>query len=402
MNEQLFSVRTLNEYVAGLFAGDPVLRQVRVQGEISGFKRHSSGHLYFSLKDEEALVRCVMFRQNAIRVSFLPRDGMKVVLTGSVSLYVRDGAYQLYVQGMQQAGQGELYLRYLALKNSMERKGYFDPAHKKKIPFLPRAVGIVTSGTGAAVQDILQIIGRRFPPMNLVLCPVRVQGDGAAGEIAGAVRRLNEQACCDVIICGRGGGSIEDLWAFNEPEVALAIYESRIPVISAVGHETDFTIADFVADLRAPTPSAAAELAVPELEKLQAGLEQFRERLNLGLTHRVDRMRAQLIRLAHSASFFRMEQRILGIRQTLEADRERMERALADRLRTGRNRTASLGEKLSAMNPEAVLERGYTLIRTEEGRVASSAAEIREGDRVELAFRDGTATAEILTRSLKQ
>ena len=401
MSERLFSVKTLNEYVAALFAGDPLLRQVRVQGEISGFKRHSSGHLYFSLKDEEAVVRCVMFRQNAMRVSFLPKDGMKVVLSGSVSLYVRDGAYQVYVQNMQQAGQGELYLRYLALKERMEREGYFDPARKKPVPALPRAVGIVTSGTGAAVQDILQIIGRRFPKMNLVLCPVKVQGEGAAEEIARAIRRLNAENCCDVIICGRGGGSIEDLWAFNEPAVARAIYESRIPVISAVGHETDFTIADFVADLRAPTPSAAAELAVPEYAALRAAVDLDRDRLERGLTHRVERMRAVLIRLAHSASFFRMEQRILGIQQTMESDRERMERALKERLRDSRSRIAAAGEKLSAMNPEAVLERGYTLIRTQEGRVASSAAEISPGDRVELAFRDGTASAEILTRSLK-
>ncbi|NLI52737.1 MAG: exodeoxyribonuclease VII large subunit, partial [Clostridiales bacterium] len=275
----VFRVGELNEYVSTLLSSDPNLAQLRVSGEISGFKRHSSGHLYFSLKDESALVRCVMFRQQAMRLNFQPQDGMQVLLYGRAALYEKDGSFQLYANYLKKSGEGELYLRFLALKQELEERGWFDAARKRPIPFLPRRVGVVTSGTGAAVQDIINIIRRRFPRMPIVLASVRVQGQGAAEEIADAIRKMNEAEAADVLIVGRGGGSMEDLWAFNEPAVAEAIVQSRIPVVSAVGHETDFTIADFAADLRAPTPSAAAELAVPEMEACYEGVRQLGERM---------------------------------------------------------------------------------------------------------------------------
>ena len=258
------SVSQLNEYVRRLLAGDPMLRSLRVQGEISGFKRYTSGHLYFTLKDETASVSCVMFRTAAESLDFRPQDGQRVTISGSASLYPQRGQYQLYVERMQREGVGELYMRFEALKRKLAAEGLFDQAIKKEIPAYPRVIGVATSPTGAVLRDIVRVARRRDPNISILLAPTSVQGAGAAAEIVQAIELLNRQGEADVILCGRGGGSIEDLWPFNEEIVARAIRASKIPVISCVGHETDFTIADFAADLRAPTPSAAAELAVPE------------------------------------------------------------------------------------------------------------------------------------------
>lgn len=392
----IFSVSELNEYVGLLLSQDPMLSEVRVRGEISGFKRHSSGHLYFSLKESGAVVRCVMFRQYAQQLGFRPEDGQQVCISGSAALYARDGSFQLYVRDMESLGEGALYLRFLALKASLEAEGLFDATRKQPIPYLPRAVGIVTSGTGAALQDILQIVNRRFPGMGLVLCPVRVQGEGAAAEIAAGIERMNEENAADVLIVGRGGGSIEDLWAFNEPQVARAIFNSKIPVISAVGHETDFTIADFVADLRAPTPSAAAELAVPELAALSGTLSDTAARLDGVLERGLQRRRERLEALGRSHEFLQLPMRLANERRQLDILAEYMDRACADRIADGKRRLSEAKTGLEALSPAGVLKRGFVMVQDDAGAVVTAADKLQQGDRVSLRFYDGTAAAEIL------
>lgn len=395
MPGMIFSVSELNAYVGGLLGADPHLRDLTVRGEISGFKRHSSGHLYFSLKDERALVRCVMFKGQAMQLDFRPEDGIQVCISGYAALYARDGSFQVYAQSMEREGAGALYARFLALKEQLEREGYFDASHKKPIPFLPRCVGVVTSGTGAAIQDVLQIIGRRFPKMPICLCPVKVQGEGAAGEIAAGIRAMNRARTADVLIVGRGGGSIEDLWAFNEPEVARAIWESEIPVISAVGHETDFTIADFVADLRAPTPSAAAELAVPSYadcaETLAVLDGRLRRSLDAGLRSRRDRLHL----LQNSAGFHMAAQRVSDGRFELDALRERLCRGAERTLLAKRQRLEHLHGALAALNPDAVLQRGYAMICDEAGHVLSSVAGVQLQEQIAVRLSDGRLTATV-------
>ena len=292
-------------------------------------------------------------------------------------------------------GAGALYARFLALRQQLEQEGYFDPAHKKPIPFLPRCVGVVTSGTGAAIQDVMQIIGRRFPKMPVCLCPVKVQGEGAAQEIAAGIREMNRQRAADVLIVGRGGGSIEDLFAFNEPAVAKAIYESELPVISAVGHETDFTIADFVADLRAPTPSAAAELAVPAYEECAAALASLGARLAASLGAGLTRRRDRLALLLHGAGFAAPQRRLADARFALDAARQSLERGAEQRLLAERHRLAQLGGKLAALDPDAVLGRGYAVVRTAEGAVLSSVDDARAGMEISVRLRDGSLSAAV-------
>jgi len=390
----LFSVSELNEYVGLLLSGDPNLADVRVSGEISGFKRHTSGHLYFSLKDENALVRCVMFRQQAVRLSFQPQDGMQVLLRGRASLYGKDGSFQLYAQALQKRGEGELFRRFLALKEELGRRGYFDAARKRKIPFLPRCVGVVTSETGAAVQDIINIIRRRFPRMPIVLAPVKVQGEGAAEQIAEAIRLMNARDAADVLIVGRGGGSIEDLWAFNETVVAEAVVESRIPIISAVGHETDFTITDFAADLRAPTPSAAAELAVPEMDACCAALAAMEDRLRRSLSVPIERMRARLLRLEGAGAFRALERRLSDLRLSLDGERERAKRGAEARSKAARAGLDALAAKTAAMDPDAVLKRGYALLAGADGAIGGIGG-LTVGETVRICMHDGAAAAAI-------
>ena len=391
----VFRVSELNEYVSLVLSNDPNLCDLRVSGEISGFKRHSSGHLYFSLKDESALVRCVMFRQQAIRLNFQPQDGMQVLLYGKASLYEKDGSFQLYANYLKKSGEGELYLRFLKLKKELEERGWFDEARKRSIPFLPRKIGVVTSGTGAAVQDILNIISRRFPRMPVVVASVRVQGAGAAEEIAKAIRQMNQKNAADVLIVGRGGGSMEDLWAFNETVVAEAIVQSKIPVISAVGHETDFTIADFVADLRAPTPSAAAELAVPEMDTVYEAVRLESRRMKRALQSRVERMRANVKLFASAKAFRLLENRLMSERQSLDNTRELASRGAKERIMRARAELNQLSVKLRALDPSAVLERGYAILTDENGRAISGVTSMQAGAHVAIRMHDGTADAKI-------
>ena len=391
----VFRVSELNEYVSLVLAGDPNLSDLRVTGEISGFKRHSSGHLYFSLKDEGALVKCVMFRQQAMRLTFQPQDGMQVLLYGRASLYEKDGSFQLYANYLKKSGEGELYLRFLKLKKELEERGWFEKARKRQIPFLPRKVGVVTSGTGAAVQDIFNIIQRRFARMPIVLYSVRVQGAGAAEEIAKAIREMNRNKAADVLIVGRGGGSMEELWAFNELAVAEAIVESEIPVVSAVGHETDFTIADFVADLRAPTPSAAAELCVPEMDACYEALQLQSERMHRALNARMERLRANVKLFASAKAFRMLENRLMNERLSLDLARERAFRGARETLSLARAALSQARVQLTALDPSAVLERGYAIMTDASGQAIGSVSAIAVGDAVNIRLRDGTAGAHI-------
>ena len=387
-----WSVSELNEYVRRSLAADPMLHGVRLQGEISNFKRHSSGHWYFSLKDEEAAINCAMFRQATYGAGFRPEDGMRVELTGSVGLYGKTGAYQFYVEAMAQAGLGALYLRYEALKRKLEAEGLFDPAQKRAIPLLPRAVGIVTSKTGAVLHDIQTVAWRRNPAMRLVLCAAAVQGTDAARQIVRALHALDQREEIDVIIVGRGGGSMEDLWPFNEEAVARAIAACRTPVISAVGHETDVTIADFVADLRAPTPSAAAELAVCDRDELLGELEGLRQQLQHAAQGALREKQVALTAL------WERLRRQSPARQLDELEKRRQ--LLLTRLQTGAQQSLSerrhalelLQARLRSAGPAQVLARGYALV-LKGGAPVSGAAQLCEGDRVVLRLADGEADA---------
>ena len=389
------SVSQLNEYVRRLLAGDPMLRSLRVQGEISGVKRYTSGNLYFTLKDEEACVSCVMFRSAAETLDFRPQDGQRVTIRGSASLYPQRGQFQLYVETMQREGVGELYMRFEALKRRLTAEGLFDQAIKKEIPAYPRVIGVATSRTGAVLRDIVRVARRRDPNISILLAPTSVQGAGAADEIVHALEQLNRQGEADVILCGRGGGSIEDLWPFNEEIVARAIRASKIPVISCVGHETDFTIADFAADLRAPTPSAAAELAVPEAAALRAAIDGLLEGGAAAIEHRLTLERARLARLNASAALSMPSRLLIERRETaLERLTGRMTRAAQAMPQTKRARLDGLMRALNAVNPNAVLERGYAVVR-QNGRAVTDASALNVGDLIDVTLKYGTLGARV-------
>lgn len=396
MNETVaLSVSELNEYARRLLAGDPLLRNVEVTGEISGYKHHYSGHRYFSLKDENARVQCVMFRQNALGLEFQPADGMKVTVRGSASIFVRDGGYQLYVNAMRKSGQGDLFARFEALKKKLSAEGLFDPARKREIPVMPKVIGVATSETGAAVRDIIQIAKRRNPNVGIVVAPCAVQGEAAVGEIVRAIERLNRCSECGVLLVGRGGGSIEDLWAFNEEAVARAIAASEVPVISCVGHEIDFTIADFVADMRAPTPSAAAELAVPMLADVKLNIDLMMNRMGRALQNAQQLRRLRLDKLCASAIILRPDETLIAPRRAqLEQQIDRANAAMPNLLSRARTRLVSAEASLRALNPEAVLDRGYAIVEGPSGIVDNiSAASV--GDNVNIRLCGGNLGAQI-------
>ena len=389
-NGYTLSVTQLNEYVAGLFRRDLLLQGVRVRGEVSGFKKHSSGHLYFSIKDEGALIRCVMFRQSAISVSTLPRDGESVVVKGSVSLYARDGQYQLYVTAIEKEGEGELYKRFLELKETLAARGFFDNDHKKPIPILPKCVGIITSPTGAVIQDIANVASRRFPKMNMILYPVRVQGEGAAEEIAHAIREMSRRKLADVIIVGRGGGSMEDLWAFNEAVVAQAIYDCGVPIVSAVGHETDFSIADFVADLRAPTPSAAAELCVPEYEQLVLNIKSSEMVIRSLGQGQIASLRQEIGALSQAASFTLPRHKLDVLHRDIQSAKLTMQGNLRAEFLGAYGALEQSVARLEEMSPKRVLARGYAMVKLNEG-YAGGISELIEAKHAELIMQGGHA-----------
>lgn len=384
------TVSELNRYIKELVAKDVILSGLWVKGEISNFKNHYSGHFYFTLKDEKSLLRCVMFRSNASSVAFMPEDGMKVIIRGYISVFERDGQYQLYAEEMQPDGIGALYIAYEKLKNKLAAEGLFDAEKKKKLPYIPRSIGVVTSSTGAVIRDIINVLSRRFYNVNIKLYPVQVQGEQAAGQIAAAIGRFNELDNVDVIIVGRGGGSLEDLWPFNEEIVARSIYGSHIPVISAVGHETDYTICDFVADVRAPTPSAAAEIAMPETAVVENRLDGLKMRLRNAINKKTSMERLSLKRLEGSTAFKQPYNRIYQSRMLLDVQKRYMEKALEALKIDQRNKLSLLAAQLDSLSPLSSLARGYCIIRSEkDDTLIKSVHSVSLGQRLEISLTDG-------------
>ena len=390
MTREPITVSQLNEYVKAKIDGDPLLSNVTVRGEISNFTNHyKSGHFYLSLKDEGAVIQAVMFRANAQKLQFLPENGMKVICRGRVSAYVKSGQYQIYIEEMQPDGVGALYLAFEQLKRKLEAEGLFDPAHKKPIPKIPLTVGIITSPTGAAVRDMINVSGRRFPLARLVLFPCLVQGAGAPAQLCRGIRFFNESLPVDVIIIGRGGGSLEELWAFNDEALARAIHASRIPVISAVGHETDFSISDFAADLRAPTPSAAAELALPEIGELRRKFTGLTDRMALSCEHRIRQARTRVEALAASKNLKSMSNLIDDRRLALASLERDADRAMRRILEQKAARLSQRAAKLDALSPLAVMARGYSAVFDGSGKALSSRKGLKAGDPLRVRFSDG-------------
>ena len=395
MAQQVLSITQINEYIRSKMDGDALLNGVAVRGEISNYKVYPSGHHYFTLKDEGAALKCVMFKGNTMRLRFRPENGMKVIAMGKISVFPRDGAYQLYCTAMAMDGIGDLYAAFEQLKRKLEAQGLCDPAHKKSLPKYPGTIGIITSSAGAAVHDMLRILRKRYPLAKVRLLPVRVQGVEAPDEIAGAIRYANMHRLADLLIVGRGGGSIEDLWAFNDERVAYAIYQSDIPVISAVGHEPDVTISDFVADLRAATPSNAAELAVPDQDALRQTLDSMSTAMATALFRQLTAARRQYQLLsAHPAlqsPVGYLEQR----RKSLELLKNRLVSAQTHGISNRKARYIAMTAKLDAMSPLKVLTRGYAMAQMEDGTVLRSVAQVNTGDTIKISVSDGTLSAAV-------
>lgn len=395
MKYQAITVSELNSYIKEKIAEDEMLANVLVKGEISNFKNHYTGHLYFTLKDENSLIKCIMFKSYAEKLEFMPKDGMKVMVFGSVSVFERDGVYQIYVKAMQEDGIGSLYTKYEELKKRLEKEGLFDIESKKKIPKFPKVIGVLTSQTGAVIRDIINVSTRRNPNVNIKLLPVPVQGHGAAEKIAKGIELMNERKLADVIIVARGGGSIEDLWPFNEECVARAIYNSKLPVISAVGHETDFTIADFVADLRAPTPSAAAELAVPDVYELKNTINVYQNRLRILLKRKIELMRLRYEKCIQSRVFKQPAQFINDNFLKIDSYIKKMENSVERKIHSSKNKFIELIAKLDSLSPLKTLTRGYCLIES-ENKIIKKVGDLTTNQEIDIRLADGKKKAKII------
>ena len=395
MAQQVLSITQINEYIRSMMDSDALLTGLAVRGEISNYKVYPSGHHYFTLKDEGAALRCVMFKGNAIRLKFRPENGMKVIAMGKISVYPRDGAYQLYCTNLVLDGIGDLYAAFEQLKTKLASQGLFDQAHKKPLPQYPGVIGIITSSAGAAVHDMLRILNKRYPLAQVRLLPVRVQGAEAPGEIAAAIAYANYHHLADLLIVGRGGGSIEDLWAFNDERVAYAIYQSDIPVISAVGHEPDVTISDFVADLRAATPSNAAELAVPDQDALRQNLDNMSAVMGNLLDRQLKTARKQLNILAQSPSLTSPDQYILQRRKNLDLLKERVHSAQSRAIHRHKQRFIAATAKLDAMSPLKVLTRGYAMTLNKDRNVVRSVKQVECGESLDIFVSDGVITTTV-------
>lgn len=391
----IHSVTDLTKYIKMMLDRDGVLKNIAVRGEISNFKRYSSGHCYFTLKDENAALKCVMFKNYADKLAFTPKDGMALVAFGRISVYEKDGAYQLYAEQMEPEGVGALAAKFNELKEKLYNDGLFDEAHKKLLPKFPKTIGVVTSKTGAVIRDIFRVTKRRNKNIQIILYPSQVQGDGAAENIVEGIKYFNENYPVDVLIVGRGGGSIEDLWAFNEEIVVRAIYESEIPIISAVGHEVDYTLSDFAADMRAATPSQAAELAAPDAFELARFVESLTLRLNTNVRGILNAKAAKLENLMKSFVFERPKDMVAEKAQSLDSVMERLKRAAKETLAAKEQRFAMDLEKLDMLNPARVLRRGYSIAEI-SGKTVRRAKELKIKDNITLVFADGRAKAEIL------
>lgn len=395
-NTLVLSVSQLNRYIKMNFDADENLANIFISGEISNFTNHyRTGHLYFTLKDDSAAVRAVMFNSSAKRLKFMPEDGMKVIARGRVSVYEASGQYQLYVDDMQPDGVGALNLAYEQLKEKLQKEGLFSELHKKPLPPYPEKVGVITSPTGAAVRDIINVLGRRFPYAEIVFCPVLVQGDGAHLQLTDAVNLFNSERAADVIIIGRGGGSIEDLWEFNDEGLARAVYNSEIPVISAVGHETDFTICDFVADMRAPTPSAAAELAVPDANELQYALSALKNRMFLNVSSGIADRRSRLEYLTSKGALKSPDEMLSNRSQRLDTAFSKMLSSYENRIGGKKVEFISAATALSKLDPMSVLMRGFAFVSDKNGKNVYSSQALEKGDKINVRFHDGSAVCEV-------
>ena len=393
--DMAISVTELNSYIKNKIADDEYLNNVLIKGEISNFKNHYTGHMYFTLKDENSLIKCVMFKTYAQKLNFMPKDGMKVFVLGGVSVFERDGVYQIYVKAMQEDGVGILYKKYEELKQRLEQEGYFAEEHKKAIPQIPKIIGVLTSQTGSVIRDIINVSTRRNPNVNIRLYPVPVQGEGAAEKIADGIKFMNKNRLADVLILARGGGSLEDLWPFNEEIVAHAIYNSEIPVISAVGHETDFSISDFVADLRAPTPSAAAELAVPDVYEVKQKINLYQNRLRLSLVKKVEIMKLRYEKCMSSRVFKEPLRNINDNYLKVDTYIKKLENIIKTKQKEEKTKYVELVAKLDTLSPLKTLTRGYSLVE-KNNNIIKSAKDVNTGDKIDLKFLDGTKQAEIL------
>ena len=389
------TVTDLNKYIKDKIDGDEMLNNVLVKGEISNFKNHYTGHMYFTLKDENSLIKCVMFKSYTTHLSFMPKDGMKVMVLGSVAVFERDGVYQIYAKAMKEDGLGSLYTAYEELKKKLEREGLFAEEHKKKIPFMPKTIGVLTSNTGAVIRDIINVSTRRNPGVHIRLYPVPVQGPGAAEKIAEGIKFMNENKLADVLIIGRGGGSLEDLWPFNEEIVARAIYDSELPIISAVGHETDFTIADFVADLRAPTPSAAAELAVANIDDVRETLKLYNNRYKVALKKKIELMRLSYEKCMARPAYKNPTQKINEQYMVIDMKVKALQNSMMLKLKEAKTSFVKETAKLDSLSPLKTLTRGYSIIE-QKGKIINSVKELQEGNEIDIQMIDGKAKAKII------
>ena len=395
MKYNAVSVTDLNKYIKDKFESDELLTDILVKGEISNFKSHYTGHLYFTLKDENSLIKCIMFKSYAERLKFNAKDGMKVMVFGTVSVFERDGVYQIYVKAMQEDGLGDLYTKYEELKKSLEQEGLFDISHKKKIPQMPKVIGVLTSQTGSVIRDIINVSTRRNPNVYIRLLPVPVQGQGAAEKIAKGIQLMNERKLADVLILARGGGSLEDLWPFNEEIVAREIYNSEIPIISAVGHETDFTISDFVADLRAPTPSAAAELAVSDIYELNDKINLYNKRLRLALKKKTELMRLRYEKCMTSRVFKDPLKTVNDNYLKIDSYVKSLVNNTKMKQKDSTSKYIELVTKLDTLSPLKTLTRGYSLTEF-NGKIVKSAKDLKKDNEIDIKFYDGTKRAKVI------
>lgn len=390
--DMAITVSDLNKYMKEKIAEDEYLNNILIKGEISNFKNHYTGHMYFTLKDEKSLIKCIMFKSYATKLTFMPKDGMKVMILGSVSVFERDGVYQIYARAMEEDGLGDLYTKYQELKKRLEQQGLFEEEHKMKIPMMPRVIGVLTSQTGSVIRDIINVSTRRNPNVYIRLLPVPVQGEGAAEKISNGIEYMNKNKLADVLILARGGGSLEDLWPFNEEIVAHSIYNSKIPIISAVGHETDFTIADFVADLRAPTPSAAAELAVPDIYEVKRKIETYQDRLRNSLIKKLELMNLRYEKCMSSSVFKEPLRKINDNYIKLDNCIKQIENSIKVKHEKEKTKYIELIAKLDALSPLKTLYRGYS-ITEKNNKVIKSKEELKTNDLIEIRFIDGKKEA---------
>ena len=399
MTYNAISVTELNKYIKDKFEEDEMLNNILVKGEISNFKHHYTGHMYFTLKDENSLIKCVMFKTYTPNLNFIPKDGMQVKVLGTVSVFERDGVYQIYCKAMQQDGLGDLYRIYTELKEKLSKEGLFDDKYKKPIPYMPKCIGVLTSNTGSVIRDIINVSTRRNPNVYIKLLPVPVQGQGAARKITEAIKIMNENRLCDVIILARGGGSLEDLWPFNEEIVARAIFDSKIPIVSAVGHETDFTISDFVADLRAPTPSAAAELVIPNVKDILLKLKEYESRQKIALNRKIQIMKLRYEKCLNSKVFKEPLQKINERYMMLDIKVRQMESYINQKYIN--EKAIKLIAKLDALSPLKTLSRGYSII-TLNGKTIKEAKYLKKDDEINIKLFDGQVNAKILKKECEE